>query len=518
MAQQKAEQQAQIRHYVRLFLKWKWLVILPAVLGGAIGVGIVLQMQPDYRSYCILRVKKPSVAVRVLGAEQFLETGGILSAVREVLLGWDAVMKVAKAVGLDKDIAEDEVAAREKLFLELTKHIQIKQRGGRRGIGGLIEVAYTGQYPERNFRIVSMLISEFMERALKATRTETHRSLDYIENNLRQLEKDRLEAEAKLRQFEMAHLEDLPDSANSGYAQLKECEGDLRATDLGIAEQQEKMKFLKSAWAEAQIEKRQSELAKLMFRYTDEHPHVRRVRSEIEMIKKQIEAGVDALKKDAGDAADPVLINLRREKMMAEMELKSLLKRKSDLQARVTKLQEGVEIIPKVRQDLERLRTDCLNKQTLYNQRLLDKAKAQMAIDIALEGSSMPFEVLEPARPSYEPVRNRKAKLALMAVALGAGFGIGLIILMDFLSQKLGTLESAQMILQAPALGILPTIVTKGDVRRHRLRLAALAAAVLLLVGGSTALYLTVEPIREHVTTVWVKAMIRARMLIGQKL
>ncbi len=521
MAQQKSEQQAQIRHYSHLFLKWKWLVIVPTLIGGIVGGGIAYYMPNQYRSSCTLRVKKPSVAVKILGAAPFLETGGVLQAVREVMLGWEPVMKVAKTVGMDKDIAEDDVAAHEKLFLKLIKNVNIRQRGGRRSRGGgLIEVAYTGEYPERNFRIVSMLVAEFMETALKASRTETQKSLDYIEANLKQVEQEKQQAEEKLRQFEMAHLDELPDSTNSAYAHLKECEAELRDAELGIAEQQEKMKFLKSAWAEAQIDARQTELAKLLFRYTDEHPSVKRLKAEIAMVRKQVAAGIDVLGKSTGDSDNPVLLTLRKEKTMAEMGLKSLLKRKGDLQARIAKLQESVELLPKVRQELDGLRTLCSNKQTLYEQRLLDRAKAQMAIDIALEGSTVPFEVLEPARPSYDPVRSRKAKLALMSLVLGGGFGIGLVILIDFFDQKLGTLDSAQVILQAPALGVLPTIITKKDVHRHRLRMAATAALVLILIGGSTTVFLTVEPVNQRVTMAWLRVqnavVDRAKALMGE--
>lgn len=147
--------QTDIHKTLKLLLRRKWLWITTTIV-FTIGAAIyALNTRDIYESRCVLIVEKSSVLANVLAERGVTpDTGEILEAVSERMLGWESVVKVIKTVGLDKGLPEDDPSALERMYHLIIKSITLTISGGRdrdRQGGQLITISYKGVNPELNF-------------------------------------------------------------------------------------------------------------------------------------------------------------------------------------------------------------------------------------------------------------------------------------------------------------------------------------------------------------------------------
>ncbi|MGR3317145.1 MAG: Wzz/FepE/Etk N-terminal domain-containing protein [Candidatus Anammoxibacter sp.] len=469
-----------INRYVELLLRRKWLVIIPTIIFG-IGAILYASRLPDiYESKCILTVKRSRVIDNVLaGGAGREDVRKALQAVREKMLGWASVTKVIKATGLDKDIPEDDQLSLEKLYRSMLGKISLKARGD-----DLIEVGYQGEDPETNFRIVDNLVSNFLEESLKSARNEADETLSFIEGDLVRLRKKMDESERRFRGFEEEHMEELPGNENSILPKLYNAKGDLLEVNRKISDLQERVSFLgdrkkgESATITGetvqipnptlkdlnqQIINIKINITMLRAKYFDEHPVIMQRQKELKRLNEMLENEAEKVVSE-----ETIINNPRYERMIDKefdmhMELKILGSRKKELEGMIIAFKPSIENIPALKQKLFELESGFRINRALYEERLMQKSKAELVREISLDSKSSSFNIVEPARISYKPLKNKKRKIMAMGFFLGAGLGIGLILGLDKIDQRFKTEEEVQEYLKIPVLGMVPTIIIKTD-------------------------------------------------------
>ncbi|MEE9213991.1 MAG: hypothetical protein V3U54_04230, partial [Thermodesulfobacteriota bacterium] len=140
-----------------------------------------------------------------------------------------------------------------------------------------------------------------------------------------------------------------------------------------------------------------------------------------------------------------------------------------------------------------------VNKQ-LYGQRLLQKSKAELMREMSLDAKTNPFNIVEPARISYEPIKAIKIKIISMGVILGMGIGVGLIFGLEQIDQRFKTVDEVQEYLKIPALGMIPTILTETDIRRKVKKRIILSGSLATFIIVTTTVCLVVEPVKTIVS------------------
>lgn len=99
-----------------------------------------------------------------------------------------------------------------------------------------------------------------------------------------------------------------------------------------------------------------------------------------------------------------------------------------------------------------------INKK-LYEQRIMQKSKAELVQEMSLDSKSNPCNIVEPARISYEPLKGDKIKIIVMGTVLGKGLGIGLVFGLEQIYTRFKSIEDMQEYLNIPAVGMIPTII-----------------------------------------------------------
>ncbi len=512
--------QFDIHKYIKLLLGRKWLWIIPTILftAGSIVYAIIL---PDiYESRCILIVEESKVLDNLLSRGQRsrgMDARSLLQAVRERMLGWQSVSKMIKILGMDKDLSENNKEKEmEGLYRGVLKSTTLKTKGN-----DLIEVSYRGEYPEINFRMVDGLVSNFIEYSLNEARTEAVETVGFINDDLQRLKKDLDESEQQLREFEEKNFDELPGSENNKLSRLARAEDELVMVKRDITILGEEIGVLdetignenetmtgevtripnpKVSDLNTRINELEIGINTLRAKYFDEHPSIVKGLKELDSLRNMLERESESIVSEEKIVSNPMYQGLMEKGFSAQLQLKIKQRRRKEIESTITSINESIKGMPARRQELSELKRGYSVNQQLYEQRLLQKSKADLIKEMSLDAKTNPFNIVEPARISYEPLKAVKIKIIGMGVIMGLGLGVGLILGLEQIDQRFKTMEEVQEYLNLPALGMIPTILTNAVAKRQARSRIIIYSSTAALIIVTTAVCLIIEPVRAVVS------------------
>jgi polysaccharide chain length determinant protein (PEP-CTERM system associated) len=505
------EQSFDINTYVRPLLRRKWCWVIPIIV-CSIGAIIYGLNRPDiYESKCVLIVEQPELINSVLLERRGAPgTQKLLQAVGERMMGWEPVVKVIREVGLDKTISEDDLGGLEKLYDFIIAHTTLNANQNR------IEVSHRGTNPELNFKIVDSLVSNFMKQSIKSAQLEAGETMAFIDEDIKRLKRDFNESEKKLRKFEGAHPTELPGGANNKLSKLSAAENELAEIDREIMILQETSRFLEDRKymvtdkgvqiftplgtnISRQIINLEIQIEMLHARYSDEHPEIVIRKNELAQLKEALERESDKVVNEEGNSS----VMTERE-FSTQLQLRALQTRREETEILIAMLRDSFKDMPDYNQEFYELQRDYnLNKQ-LYEQRVLQRSRAELVRNISFDTKANPFTIIEPARIPKEPFKINKIRTMVMGLILGAGFGIALVFGLENIDHRFKSIKEVPEYLQVPALGMIPTILTKTDIRRKIRKKIVLASILAVFVITAITVSFVVQPVKDvindHVT------------------
>ena len=467
-----------INIYIQPLLKRKLLVIIPTIIFSIGGFFHAKRLPAIYEANCILLVKSSSIVENLLAQRNNtrMDARTILQAVREKMLSWSSVTEIIKELDLTtiKGVKTDEEISLEKAYRLIVQNVGLRTKGN-----DYISVSHQGTDPVTNFKIVDGLVSNFMETSKNMSRTEADSTLAFMESDLARLKKNLNASEMEFRQFEDQHLEELPGNENSILPKYYNAITELENINNQISATNEKLRYVDSQKKgekktitgeivnipnpkvnelDQKITDLEIEITMLRAKYFDTHPAIKKRQDELVRLNKlMISESVKVVSEET------IINNPRFESIMEKefalmLELRSLETQKKEITNSIERFKPSLENIPALKQKLFELASKFDVNKRLYEERLLQKSKAELIQKLTSESKNNPFQVVEPARISYEPLKNEKIKILAMGVILGLGMGVGMAFGLDKLSQNFKSFEELQKFIEIPVIGSIPTI------------------------------------------------------------
>ena len=467
-----------INIYILPLLKRKLLVIIPTIM-LSVGAFFYAKSLPNiYEAKCVLLVKSSSIIENLLAQRNNtrMDARSILQAVREKMLSWSSVTKIIKEMDLNKIEGEssNEEASLEKTYRRIVEKVDLRTKGN-----DYISVSHQGENPVINFKIVDGLVSNFMETSKNTSRTEADTTLAFMESDLARLRKNLTESETEFRQFEDEHLEQLPGNENSilpKFYKAKTELGDINNQILAVKEKlnyitEQKNRETKTVTGEIvnipnpkvdelrkKITDLEIEITMLSAKYFDKHPSIRKRQDELIRLNKMLSNESVKVVSEERIINNPRFESLMENEFTLMLELRSLETQENKTTKDIEKFKPSLENIPALKQKLFELASKFDVNKRLYEERLLQKSKAELVQKLTSESRNDPFQVVEPARISYEPIKNQKIAILGIGVILGLGLGCGMAFGLDKIDQSFKSIEELQKFLGIPVIGSVPTI------------------------------------------------------------
>jgi polysaccharide chain length determinant protein (PEP-CTERM system associated) len=464
-----------IKDVIEVIERRKWWLILGTLVGLVLGVGVYLLIPPTYTANTKILVEPQGVPEAYVQATVTLEIETRLNTLRERVTSYANLNLLIDAIGPDR-LDPSGKADREKLMNQIRGNLDVVFEGGGKSLVSVFELVYSSGDPEVAADVVREMSALFISENIKDRAAQASATADFLDRELTRLRREVSSQEEMIRQFRFERMGSLPSQLDTNLRELDR----LNLALASSLEQQEATSqrltllrqqldtsrskvapglsepgALSAALAASRIELRQAERI-----YTDEHPSVKRLRTEIADLNAKLIASPESAPAptDASALNNPVLAEIQRNIDAAALELNGQRRQEAGIRERVAELQRRVDSTPEREQELQELTRDYNNLTETYRDLLSKKYEAALARNLEQAQQGERFKVLQPARtpssPSWPDIR--------LIVPAGVGAGLVVVILMilvsEFRNPAFRSVERLTRALGLPVVASIPRI------------------------------------------------------------
>jgi len=426
-----------------------------------------------------------------------------LKTLREIILSRTSLTRSVKELKLDRDVSTNEEM--ERLLMSVRKRVSIKSIGS-----GLFSIAFQDHDPEAAMRFTQTLSSIFIDESLSLKRSEAYSSVGFIGKQL-EIYREKLQAsEEALRQFKLAHIDEMPGKENVGLTQLQRLRDTLAETSLDLQEALQKKQLIEKQLSgekpmvvsmitgevsstEEKIRVLEFQLTQLLANYTEKHPDVIRVRSEIARLQREESVPVQPEKQHIPQSGEFTTLNPLHQKLKedlnnVEISIGTLKHKQRVLQKQIQEFEEKVRSIPNQEKELVALQRDYNVNEKIYQMLLMKLQEARISKELEVNQGGTRFQVVDPPNLPVFPIKPNLLHFFLAGLALGCSAGAGAVYLKDYFDPSTWGVREAEEVFGLPVLAAVPVIETEESLRgkkRRRIKWLVSAFLFLLCVAGT---------------------------------
>lgn len=353
--------------------------------------------------------------------------------------------------------------------------------------------------------IAQKLIDIFREENLAGNRGEMTQSLDFMNQQLADRQKELEGAEQKRLAFEASHPELIQGGA-SALQRLESSRSELRGIDADLAAAQSALAAINGqlagtpqslpgmgpqGGARGALAEAQAMLSGLRSRgLTENHPDVIAARNQVNALK-----GAAASESGPGGMPNPAYSSLQSIKAERQANVQSLMARRAAIQSDISRV-TGMQINnPELAAEQQRINRDYDVLKQQYDKLLQDREELRLRGQVETEHNAVKFEVIDPPTTPRAPVAPNRPLLLMAVLVMGVGAGVAAAFAIGQLRSTFATTAKLERVTGLPVLGAISQTLTDSAraLRRRRLKQFYMASAAL---GGIFVLLLVAEMIQ----------------------
>lgn len=338
----------------------------------------------------------------------------------------------------------------------------------------LIEISMTDTNPQKAVNVINTLVEVFKAENTKINKSAMTSARAFIENQVLEVKKDLEIAEKELLSYKEENNIVLPteeikltlDNLVETESMMSTTQVELNAIKVSILAIQNEMrthdeKIISSKTIsdnplikqyKSQLTGLESKLAGLKNKYTENHPEIIHLQTQIsrtqEVLKKEVQQEIISQTESANPIYQTLYqnyINLETEKLAKQAKLVSLEQLVEEGRSNLANLPE---------RELKLLRFERVAKVTGEIYTMLLTRLEEIKISEAMVTSDV--YVVDSAYLPTAPIKPNKKLMVIMAGFLAIMLGIGLTLLIEFMNTTIKTADEIEMILGVPVIGSIP--------------------------------------------------------------
>jgi polysaccharide biosynthesis transport protein len=474
------ERSLHLLDYLSVVKRRRWWLVAPIVVGVLVGGVLAIVLPREYESTTTLVVTTPAVTDLVRSP-----AGDLAERVRAIsheLLSRPVLERVAREEGLAQDSSMDSAVAaiRSKSSVGLPpKTLAATSRSG----PDTFLVTYMGRSPEATQRITNRLATAFIEEHSKLREARAEDTSAFIATQLAQSQARLKSTEEKLRQMKEANMGRLPEQTPgnlqmvSGLRQQQESTAmSLRGEQDRLAMFERQIEAMKQGVADAPVGRStgtlsaqgrllvlRRELDEASAMYTEKHPEIQRLKSEITSTEALVKAegARPAAEREPTLAADPTYRELVAQAQTSRLRIRDLDRTISRLGGEIARYQGRVDSAPAIEQQMSSLNRDYELEKQQYGSLVARRQAAQLAEDVERKRAGEQFAVLYPAYLPSDPKTPNVPRLMLFAIAAGVIAGAVLALGREYLDRSVHDARALQHEFELPVLAEIPHIAVR---------------------------------------------------------
>jgi polysaccharide chain length determinant protein (PEP-CTERM system associated) len=509
-----------VRDYLLVLFRRKWAFLVPSLAG--IVLGVLLWVTPlkalfpaEYEAVALLRRTDRGMARTASSVIGLVTPNPTIDALRVEILTWTNLDRVVSQAKMDS--TPEGSPSRQRLYDELRKSIIVRAVSQGRGIMH-VEVRTTHKDPALAAKIANYVADNYVEESMRAYSKDNQDTVKFLEQGSKEHLEKLHEAEKELEKFRQERLSDVPDVRAGIQSSLLLARQEqttrqllLTAAEKRLAELDEQMKEVPptvmsevatepnpiALQLRQELAERKRQVALLRIKWTDEHPEIKQLVSEVQTLEQQLAETPERVPGTERESPNPVYQTLMSDKLALQQEVRAHKAAIAQVEASITAREKDLRDMA----EQETWYTDLMRRRAeytqLYEQFRSNLLTARTRLDVESQGYGTQVEIVAKALVPVTPSQKQRVKVVLVCILGGIAMGVSLVLALDFCDQSLRGREDAAAFLDVPVLASVPEIVSVKQValrRGHRRAFAGLALSLLLLMAVAAVLVETQWP------------------------
>src|SRR5580692_9997070 len=226
-------------HYLRLLVHRKWLV-LGVALAVSAGTAIVSHYLPNvYESETVILVDPQKVPDAYVKSTVTGDVRNRLGTLSQQILSATRLQKIIETLNLYPD--DRKKLAREDVITHMRSDISVQvvsEFGASQDLQAF-RIRYTGKDARLVAQVTNELASLFIEENLKSREQQATGTSEFLQNQLQETRKDLEAQEAKLKQYRLTHLGEMPEQQSADLQILGQLQSQLQVESEALARAQQ---------------------------------------------------------------------------------------------------------------------------------------------------------------------------------------------------------------------------------------------------------------------------------------
>ncbi|MFK5978998.1 MAG: hypothetical protein QM488_08955 [Rhizobiaceae bacterium] len=405
--------------------------------------------------------------------------------------------------------------------LEIGGVSKYAQRGQVQTIAFTVSFNYTN--PVVAARVANKFVELILEQNIQARRSRATETFDFFEEQQQIFQRDLAQLETRIVNYKNENSDALPESLAFRRNLQAELQSEILGMDRNLGILTEERKVLISRAREslkgvvinpnsalAELTKLRTQLARLEGLYSNQHPNIKRISTQIsalESLSKAPETPQEDTPQNISDdelatnqLVDPQTANQIR---TIDRQITLLDGQKLILKERVDSISGSIKQTAKVDVALNVLLREHENLRKQLTQAKENANAAAIGKTLEDGRQAERFEVIEQATAPDQPTKPNRPAIVLAGLFGSIGSGIGIVILLEMMSQIVRGSAGLRRKLEIEPISTIPYIATATERRLNAAKSVSLLIVFVALVVGALAaiqiFYLPLDLVAERI-------------------
>lgn len=504
--------------------------LIPLFLGWLVVWGASWVLPVRYRSGTLILVEQPTMPKNYVEPNVSEDLQERLASIQQQILSRTRLLLIIDKLHLyagshgEKTQDEKVELMRKDIEIELVRSSDTSNASRITAF----KIYYSAHDPRVAQQVTSELTDLFINENLKVRQQESQDTTTFIASQLENARATLSEQEAKVREFEGAHVGELPSQQASNLQILSGLQSQLQNEQdtLNTAKQQrvylqtliEQYRSLHGisrtadgsptglAAIDLELSGLRAKLADLSTHYTDQYPAVENLKGQIAKTEKMRDDLI-AKPKTSGDSGRQVAdgtagdtsqgstpLQLQSQLQAIQAEIANREQAIADLKAKVNSYQARLNNEPAREQQLADLTRGYDQSKANFDDLLKKKNNSGMATSMEQMQQGERFTMLDPPSLPAKPDFPNRMKFCGIALGVGLALGLMVVVSLEAMDDRMHDEVEIKILLPVAVISEIPEIVDPSDERKNKKRMvlgwAMTAIVAVTILAGSAFSYL----------------------------
>ena len=508
--------------YWATVVRRRWWILGPLFLGWLIVFASAWIIPPKYTSETVILVEQQKVPEKFVMPNVQVDLEERLQSITQQVLSRSRLLNIINNLhlyqGLFFSSPDDQITQmRKDIKIDL---IQTPPTPGKPAELTAFRVFYVADKPQIAQQVNTQLASYFIDENVRASQQQSESTTSFLDSQLTSAAAALAVQEKKIREYESAHVGELPDQLQSNLQILSGAQSQLSATIDARDKALQQQAYLNSLATQydamgitesttpapptigQQLDAARANLAALEAKYTPDHPDVKKMKETIAKLEQMQKDTQEANSDKSSDSNDtPTATPSQLQAMTPVMQIQSQIKANkleiqareaqiAKLEAKVNQYQARLNATPGNQQELSDIMRNYDESKKNYDELLGKTMSSSLATSLNRQQQGDQFRIIDPPSLPEKSSFPDRFKFSLAGLGIGLAlafvFGVGTEFLDDRIRSEADLVDTAQL----PVLAEIPPLPTEREIAAQKWKpWIAVAAAILIAIIIPTGIW-----------------------------